>query len=221
MNPTKSIHLPFESPQEYTLFPWRVFILSLHHHLLINLYWFSFFFLCTINYITTFIYRVLQYKPYSNYEMTLTIGCLKNLINSCRSWFSLSGTILNPSIFRKILQWIKFEFYSKSTRKESERAQKENLNSILSIWLSIGPSQSVNSIGCLSTDWATFILCSVQSTGFSKSFFPPTWLDLLWSSSPLENKIISQQQQASLFEGNISVQYARYSSQLKFCSSNQ
>ena len=49
----------------------------------------------------------------------MVVGYLKNLINSCKSWFSWYRTILNPSIFRKILQWIEFELYSESTKKET------------------------------------------------------------------------------------------------------
>jgi len=73
----------------------------------------------TIFYAIIFIYRVLQSKPYSNYEMILVVGCLKNLINHCISWFFLSRIILDLQTLETNLHWIEIEFYLEFTRKDN------------------------------------------------------------------------------------------------------
>jgi len=96
-----------------------------------------FFLLVLLYYVTSFIYRVLQYKHYSNYKMILVIGCLKNMINPYRNWLPWYRTVLDPSILKTHPSmhriWILFVVYQK---RKLYVPQIENLNLILGIWLS-------------------------------------------------------------------------------------
>jgi len=76
-----------------------------------------FFLLVLLCYVTSFIYRVLQYKHYLNYKMILVIGCLKNLINPYRNWLPWYRIVLDPSILKTHplmhIIWILFVVYQK------------------------------------------------------------------------------------------------------------
>ena len=73
--------------------------------------------------------------------MILAVGCLKNLINPCRSWFSWSKTILDSSVFRnKSFNEYNLSSIRSPSEKKPEHTRKENLNPILGSWLLTGPS---------------------------------------------------------------------------------
>ena len=150
--------------------------------------------------------------------MILVVRYLKKLINPCRSWFSWFRTILDHLNFKNKSSlnrnWVLFELHQKRNLNALKKMKSE---SCLGYWLStcqsgLSTGRSTIFLVCQKSE-PCFLLYWVLSTGLSttlcavdrpinchtvswsasfSSFFPPIWLDLLWSLPPLENKTISQ-----------------------------
>ena len=149
--------------------------------------------------------------------MILVVGCLKNLINLCRSWFSWFRRIFEPLNFRnKFLlnkNWFIFKLYQKRKRERTWKKLKSSSDLGLSTgqrWpLSIGPCRqtimpvenlrSLSSLLCVVDSACRQItVCSRQPSWLSHNFYlicffywvllsAPIRLDLR-PSSLLENK---------------------------------